>query len=61
MALGDLHETGVHPLREARMRFDQRPWIATGAVDVIDDLHGVRVAHRDSGDGDGRSRRRSSG
>ncbi|CAM2170255.1 hypothetical protein BO443_10091 [Burkholderia orbicola] len=43
----DLHEAGVHALREARMALDQRAFFQHRIrFDVVDDLHRVRIAHR---------------
>ncbi len=42
----DLHETRVHPLRKARVMFDNRPFGQHGRIfHVGHDLNGVRIAH----------------
>src|SRR6185369_8271037 len=53
VAIDDLHEAGVDPLRKAFVVFDQRPVLGDRcAVDAIDNLHGMRVAHRNDADGE---------
>ncbi|KFB66022.1 MAG: hypothetical protein CAPSK01_004864 [Candidatus Accumulibacter vicinus] len=52
MPVEHLHETGVDTLRETRVRFDQWPQpLDRRGVDVGNHVHGVRIAHADSGHG----------
>ena len=45
--IDDLHETGVDPLGEALVAFDQRPVpLDRVPLDIVDHLHGVRITHR---------------
>ena len=53
VARDDLHEAGVDAAREARVALEQRPLRRDRrGIDVGDELHRVRVAHRDDRDGD---------
>ena len=46
-AIHDLHESGVDPLGEARMRFNQRAFsFHIRLRDIGNDLHSVRISHR---------------
>ena len=49
-AAEDLHESGLDPLREGPMAFDQRAQrLYLGSGGVPDDRYGMRVAHRQNG------------
>ena len=54
MAVDDLQVAGVDPAGKARVVLDQRARLfQVLRIDIVDHLHGMRVAHRDDGHQDG--------
>ena len=54
MPVQNFHKTGIDPFREPFMIFDQRAFFQYGCpIEIIDELNGVGIAHRDYRYGDG--------